>query len=74
MKNNDMNLFRWILSINENGQKKTIARGYTKAEFLTVADCLLAVYPDLDKLKFIDTITKAEFPFSHALYVANHCN
>ena len=73
MKNNEMNLFRWILSITENGQKKTIAKGFTKGEFLTVADCLLTTYPDLDKLQFIDTVTKQAFPFTRALYVANHC-
>lgn len=74
MKNNDMNLFRWILSITENGQQKTIAKGFTKGEFLTVADCLLGMFPNPDKLKFIDTVLKQEYPFTRALYIAKRCH
>lgn len=74
MKNNETSVFRWIISITENGKQKTIAKGFTKGEFLTVADCLLGTFPNPDKLRFIDSITRQEFPFTRALYVAKRCH
>lgn len=71
---NETKYFRWILTIMENEKQKTIAKGFTKGEFLTAADCILGTFPDPDKLKFIDTVLKQEYPFTRALYVAKRCH